>query len=79
MVSDAPAGSHCAAGELVDDGVAITTIHMPLIRTEMIAPTRIYDASPTLTPDQAADLVYDAVIDRPEAVAFAHMIPGVHG
>ena len=30
----------------VDDGVHITTIHMPLVRTPMIAPTKMYDALP---------------------------------
>ena len=27
-----------------------TTIHMPLVRTPMIAPTKMYDAFPTITP-----------------------------
>ena len=30
--------SRCIGPEVVDDGVAITTIHMPLVRTPMIAP-----------------------------------------
>jgi NAD(P)-dependent dehydrogenase (short-subunit alcohol dehydrogenase family) len=61
--------SRCAAGELVDDGVAITTIHMPLVKTEMIAPTRIYDAFPTLSPAEAAELICGALIDRPKRVS----------
>jgi NAD(P)-dependent dehydrogenase (short-subunit alcohol dehydrogenase family) len=61
--------SRCAAGELVDDGVDITTIHMPLVRTEMIAPTRIYDAFPTLSVDEAAELICGALIDRPKRVS----------
>ena len=39
------AWSRCAASEMVDDNVSITTIHMPLVRTPMIAPTKMYDAS----------------------------------
>jgi hypothetical protein len=30
---------------------------MPLVRTPMIAPTKIYKYVPTLSPEQAADLV----------------------
>ena len=122
--------ARCAASELVEDGIALTTIHMPLVKTEMIAPTRIYEAFPTISAEEAADLICGALIDRPkrvstrlgvfgqvayalapkavdvvlntafrlfpesaaargekakgkeevstEAVAFAHMIPGVH-
>ena len=40
----------CIASEIVDDGVKITTVHMPLVRTPMIAPTKMYDKFPTITP-----------------------------
>ena len=36
-------------------GCHITTVYMPLVRTPMIAPTGIYDAFPTASPDEAAD------------------------
>ncbi len=42
---------------------------MPLVRTPMIAPTKLYDAFPTLSPEQAADLVMKAIIDKPKRVA----------
>jgi hypothetical protein len=42
---------------------------MPLVRTPMISPTRIYDAFPTLTPDDAAELVVRALVDRPKRIA----------
>jgi hypothetical protein len=35
----------------------------------MIAPTRLYDQVPTLTPDEAADLIVDAIIHRPARIA----------
>ena len=38
------------ASEMIGDGVTFTTIHMPLVRTPMIAPTKMYDAFPTITP-----------------------------
>ncbi|MFN8160197.1 MAG: SDR family oxidoreductase [Solirubrobacterales bacterium] len=61
--------SRCIASEVVDDGVAITTIHMPLVRTPMIAPTKMYDAFPTITPDEAAEMITEAMIHRPKKVA----------
>ena len=54
---------------MVDDGVNITTIHMPLVRTPMIAPTKMYDAFPTITPEEAADMICDAMIRKPKKVA----------
>jgi hypothetical protein len=42
---------------------------MPLVRTPMIAPTNIYDAFPTLTPDEAALMITDAMIDKPKRLA----------
>ena len=61
--------SRCIASEIVDDGVHITTIHMPLVKTPMIAPTKMYDAFPTITPDEAAGLIATAVIDKPKKIA----------
>jgi thioester reductase-like protein/short-subunit dehydrogenase len=60
--------SRVVASETYGDGVTFTTIHMPLVRTPMISPTRIYDAFPTLTPDDAADLVVQALTERPKRV-----------
>ncbi|HKH14765.1 MAG TPA: SDR family oxidoreductase [Solirubrobacterales bacterium] len=61
--------SRCIASEIIDDGVPITTIHMPLVRTPMIKPTRMYDRFPTITPDKAADMICDAIIHRPKRIA----------
>jgi short-subunit dehydrogenase len=61
--------SWCAASEFADRNVHFTTINMPLVRTPMIAPTRLYDAFPTLSPEQAADLVMKAIIEKPKRVA----------
>jgi len=61
--------SRCIASEIVDDGVGITTIHMPLVRTPMIAPTKMYDRFPTITPDEAADMICEAVMHRPKRIA----------
>jgi thioester reductase-like protein len=61
--------SRSIASEIVDDRVFITTVYMPLVRTPMIAPTGIYDAFPTATPDEAADMITHAMIYRPKKVA----------
>jgi NAD(P)-dependent dehydrogenase (short-subunit alcohol dehydrogenase family) len=57
------------ASEVFDDGVRITTIHMPLVRTPMIAPTRMYDVFPAITPEEAAEMVAKAIVERPKKVA----------
>jgi short-subunit dehydrogenase len=61
--------SRCAAAEFSDAGVSFTTINMPLVRTPMIAPTRMYDNVPTITADEAADMVKHAVIYKPQRIA----------
>jgi NAD(P)-dependent dehydrogenase (short-subunit alcohol dehydrogenase family) len=61
--------SRCFQPEVAADGVAITEIHMPLVRTPMIAPTSIYDSFPTISPEEAADLVLQAMITRPHEVS----------
>jgi NAD(P)-dependent dehydrogenase (short-subunit alcohol dehydrogenase family) len=61
--------SDCAASEFIDNNVHFTTINMPLVKTPMIAPTRLYEHVPTLTPEQAADLVVEAIIHRPVRIA----------
>ena len=59
----------CAASEFADRGISFTTINMPLVKTPMIAPTKIYDQVPTLTPEEAAALVCNAIIHKPVRVA----------
>ncbi|MEV4599142.1 SDR family oxidoreductase [Amycolatopsis sp. NPDC049253] len=60
--------SRIAATETHGDGITFTTIHMPLVRTPMIRPTKIYDAFPTKSPEQAADMVMKALIQRPKHI-----------
>ena len=61
--------SRCAATEIIDDNCHVTTIYMPLVRTEMIAPTKMYDAFPASTPEAAGGLICRAIIDRPKRIA----------
>jgi thioester reductase-like protein/NADP-dependent 3-hydroxy acid dehydrogenase YdfG len=59
------------ASETYGDGITFTTIHMPLVRTPMIAPTNIYRAFPTRSPEQAADMVMRALRERPTHIGTA--------
>ncbi|GIL04211.1 SDR family oxidoreductase [Betaproteobacteria bacterium PRO7] len=63
------AWTRCAASEFIDVGVTFTTINMPLVKTPMIAPTKIYENVPTLTPDEAADLIVEAIVYKPVRIA----------
>ncbi|MGE4070270.1 MAG: SDR family oxidoreductase [Lysobacterales bacterium] len=71
--------SRCAASEFSDKNIHFTIINMPLVKTPMIGPTKIYDNVPTLTPDEAADMVVRGIIERPHRLAtrmgiFAEML-----
>lgn len=53
------------APELHVDGVDVTAVYFALVRTRMIAPTPILGRLPGLSPDEAADAIAKAVIERP--------------
>ncbi len=61
--------SRVIASEMVEDKVHITTINMPLVRTPMIAPTRMYDMFPAITPEEAAEMIAKAMVKKPKKVA----------
>ena len=61
--------TRCAASEMSHAGLHFTTINMPLVRTPMIAPTKLYQNVPTKSPEEAADMVVDAVVRRPKRIA----------
>ena len=63
------AWTRCASSEFADLGITFTTINMPLVRTPMIAPTKIYNNVPTLAPEEAADMIAQACIDKPVRIA----------
>jgi NAD(P)-dependent dehydrogenase (short-subunit alcohol dehydrogenase family) len=62
------AWTRVVSSEVVGDGVTFTTIHMQLVRTAMIAPTKIYDQFPTITPEEAADLICEAIRSKPKQI-----------
>jgi NAD(P)-dependent dehydrogenase (short-subunit alcohol dehydrogenase family) len=63
------AWTRCASSEFADMGITFTTINMPLVRTPMIAPTNLYNNVPTLSPEEAGDMVCRAMIYKPVRIA----------
>jgi NAD(P)-dependent dehydrogenase (short-subunit alcohol dehydrogenase family) len=62
------AWTRVVGSECISDNVHFTTIHMPLVRTPMIAPTKIYDSFPTISPEEAADLICEAIRAKPKQI-----------
>lgn len=56
--------SWVAANELAHTGVTVSTINYPLVRTPMIAPTKIYDYTPAMSPETAVNWMLDIIITR---------------
>jgi len=63
--------SRCLSAEVKHKNIEITAIYMPLVRTPMIAPTKIYDYVPAWSPDKAGDTVMKAILERPKSIATA--------
>lgn len=62
------AWSDCVQGEVLGDGIVFTSVRMPLVRTPMISPTKLYNRMPALSMDQAAAVVCDATVSRSRRV-----------
>ena len=61
--------SRCAASEFAARGIRFTVVNMPLVRTPMVAPTKMYEHFDLMSPEQAAERVCAAIIDHPERLA----------
>ncbi len=61
--------SRCLSAEVKHLNIEVTAIYMPLVRTPMIAPTKLYDYVPTWSPEKAGDTVMKAIVDRPKSIA----------
>jgi NAD(P)-dependent dehydrogenase (short-subunit alcohol dehydrogenase family) len=57
------------APELHADGVDVTSVYFGLVRTRMIEPTPMLRRLPGLDPEQAADVLAKAIIQRPRTIA----------
>jgi short-subunit dehydrogenase len=58
--------SRSIASEIVDDGVEISTVYMPLVRTPMIEPTGLYRSMPAISADDATTMIAKAIVNRPK-------------
>lgn len=56
-----------AAVECLSDGVRFTTVHLPLVDTEMIGPTG-WDGYASLSVDEAVDMMAEAIRRQPDHV-----------
>ncbi len=55
--------------EALKDGIKVTTVYMPLVKTPMMESTTIYDSFPMRNAEQATDLIVEGIIDQPKRVA----------
>ncbi len=62
------AWTRVVSSEVIGDGITFSTIHMQLVRTPMIAPTKLYDHFPTISPEEAGDLICEAMRSRPKEI-----------
>lgn len=56
------AWARCACSGFAEQGVALSTINMSLLRTPIIVPSQSYENVPTLGPGEAADTIAQACI-----------------
>lgn len=61
--------SRVLAVEVLKDGVNVTTVYMPLVKTPMMESTTIYQSFPMRSPDEAADLIVEGIVNQPKRVA----------
>ena len=63
------AWTRCASSEFADQGITFTTINMPLFFFNDTATTKIYNNVPTLSPEEAADMIAQACVYKPVRIA----------
>jgi len=56
------------ATETLSDHVTFTTIHMPLVRTPMIVPSKRLNPIPAISPEHAAAMVVRALVEKPARI-----------
>ena len=56
------------SSEVIGDGITFTTIHMPLVRTPMIEPTKLYDDFPAISSQEAAEMICEAIRSKPKEI-----------
>jgi thioester reductase-like protein/short-subunit dehydrogenase len=54
--------------ETLSDHITFTNIHMPLVRTPMIAPSHRLNPVPAISPERAAAMVVRGLVDKPARI-----------
>src|SRR6185312_5572635 len=57
--------SDVVASETLSDHITFTNIHMPLVRTPMIAPSKRLNAVPAISAEHAAAMVVRGLVEKP--------------
>lgn len=61
--------SRVLAVEVLREGVKVTTVYMPLVKTPMMESTTIYRSFPMRSAEEAADLIVEGIVRQPKRVA----------
>jgi thioester reductase-like protein/NADP-dependent 3-hydroxy acid dehydrogenase YdfG len=56
------------ASETLSDHITFTNIHMPLVRTPMIAPSHRLNPVPAISPERAAAMVVRGLVEKPARI-----------
>lgn len=56
------------ASETLSDHITFTNIHMPLVRTPMIVPSRRLNPVPAISPEHAAAMVVRGLVEKPARI-----------
>jgi thioester reductase-like protein/short-subunit dehydrogenase len=60
--------SDVVASETLSDHITFTNIHMPLVSTPMIVPSRRLNPVPAISPERAAAMVVRGLVDKPARI-----------
>jgi thioester reductase-like protein/NADP-dependent 3-hydroxy acid dehydrogenase YdfG len=60
--------SDVVASETLSDHITFTNIHMPLVRTPMITPSRRLNPVPAISPERAAAMVMRGLVEKPARI-----------
>ena len=61
--------SRVLAVEVLKEGVKVTTVYMPLVKTPMMESTTIYRSFPMRSAGEAADMIVEGIVHQPKRVA----------
>jgi thioester reductase-like protein/short-subunit dehydrogenase len=60
--------SEVVGTETLSDHITFTSIHMPLVKTPMIAPSRRLNPMPAISPEHAAAMVVRGLVEKPARI-----------